>query len=83
MIYEDGLQRRDFVSVQDVVRACRLALEVPETTDRIFNVGSGRDYTVLELAERVAGVLDATASPISRSPARSSVTSRRSPSKKV
>jgi dTDP-L-rhamnose 4-epimerase len=58
MIYEDGLQRRDFVSVQDVARACWLTLEVPEAADRVFNVGSGRDYTVLELAERVAGVLD-------------------------
>lgn len=58
MIFEDGLQRRDFASAQDVARACRLALEVPGAADRVFNVGSGRDYTVLELAERVAGVLD-------------------------
>ena len=53
-IFEDGLQRRDFVSVGDVARACRLALEVPDAAGRVFNVGSGRSYTVREVAERVA-----------------------------
>jgi len=56
-IFEDGLQRRDFVSVYDVAQACRLSLEVPEAADNVFNVGSGRDYTIREIAERIAGVL--------------------------
>jgi dTDP-L-rhamnose 4-epimerase len=54
VIFEDGLQRRDFVSVSDVVQACRLAMEVPDAAGRAFNVGSGRSYTVREVAERVA-----------------------------
>jgi dTDP-L-rhamnose 4-epimerase len=54
MIFEDGLQRRDFVSVYDVAQAARLALEVPQAAGKIFNVGSGRDYTILELAGRMA-----------------------------
>ena len=53
-IFEDGLQRRDFVSVSDVAAACRLAYEVPDAAGRVFNVGSGRSYTVREVAERVA-----------------------------
>ena len=53
-IFEDGLQRRDFVSVTDVARACRLALDVPDAAGRVFNIGSGRSYTVREVAERVA-----------------------------
>ncbi|MFL5577007.1 MAG: NAD-dependent epimerase/dehydratase family protein [Gemmatimonadaceae bacterium] len=57
LIFEDGLQRRDFVSVYDVAQACRLALEVPAAAGRAFNVGSGNHYTVREIAERVASVL--------------------------
>ena len=57
VIYEDGLQRRDFVHVTDVARACRLAAEVPDASGRVFNVGSGNSYTVLEIAERMAKVM--------------------------
>ena len=53
-IFEDGLQRRDFVSVTDVAAACRLAYEVPDAAGRVFNIGSGHSYTVREVAERVA-----------------------------
>jgi dTDP-L-rhamnose 4-epimerase len=57
LVNEDGLQRRDFVAVRDVAEACRLALEVPEAAGHVFNVGSGRSYTVLEVARRLAAVL--------------------------
>ncbi|MFL5261478.1 MAG: NAD-dependent epimerase/dehydratase family protein [Anaeromyxobacteraceae bacterium] len=57
LVNEDGRQRRDFVAVQDVALACRLALEVPGAAGRVFNVGSGRSYTVTEVAERLAAVL--------------------------
>jgi dTDP-L-rhamnose 4-epimerase len=54
LIFEDGRQRRDFVHVSDVARACRLALERPEARDQVLNVGSGRQYTVREIARAVA-----------------------------
>jgi dTDP-L-rhamnose 4-epimerase len=54
MIFEDGEQQRDFVSVSDVTQACRLALEVPAAADSVFNIGSGQHFTVCEIAERVA-----------------------------
>jgi dTDP-L-rhamnose 4-epimerase len=57
LIFEDGLQQRDFVSVHDIARACRLALESDGAAGQALNVGSGRAYTVLEIAERVANVL--------------------------
>ncbi|HEV7298538.1 MAG TPA: NAD-dependent epimerase/dehydratase family protein [Tepidisphaeraceae bacterium] len=57
MIFEDGLQQRDFVSVHDIARACRLALEVPDAAGRVFNIGSGNAYTVLEIGRQVAKVL--------------------------
>lgn len=58
IIYEDGLQQRDFVSVHDVARAFRLALETPRDTEGIFNIGSGNHYTVLNIAYRIAEVVN-------------------------
>jgi len=58
VVYEDGLQRRDFVSVYDVARALRLALESPAAAGEVFNVGSGQSYSVLEIAQRMAAALD-------------------------
>ncbi|HEX7181559.1 MAG TPA: NAD-dependent epimerase/dehydratase family protein [Thermoanaerobaculia bacterium] len=57
LIFEDGRQMRDFVHVSDVARACRLALTVPEADGQVFNIGSGRQYTVLEIARHMAEVL--------------------------
>lgn len=57
LVYEDGRQQRDFVSVHDVARACRLALETEAAGGRVFNIGSGRPYTILGVAERIARVL--------------------------
>lgn len=59
LIYEDGRQRRDFVSVYDVARALRLALEVPDAAGQVFNIGSGEAASVLDIASRMASVLDA------------------------
>jgi len=56
-IFEDGLQQRDFVSVYDVARACRLALETPAAAGEVFNVGSGRPQSVRDIAARLARVL--------------------------
>jgi dTDP-L-rhamnose 4-epimerase len=58
LIFEDGLQQRDFVSVKDVARACLLALEKPEAAYGVFNVGSGHVSTVREVARRMAETLD-------------------------
>jgi dTDP-L-rhamnose 4-epimerase len=57
MIFEDGEQRRDFVSVHDVARACRLALEVDGLGGNVVNIGSGQSVSVNEIAERLAVAL--------------------------
>jgi dTDP-L-rhamnose 4-epimerase len=57
LIFEDGLQRRDFVSVHDVARACRLALEVPGASGHVLNIGSGRASTVMEIAAALGEAL--------------------------
>jgi dTDP-L-rhamnose 4-epimerase len=54
MIFEDGEQRRDFVYVGDVARAFADALELPEANGEIFNIGSGNDRSVTEVAQELA-----------------------------
>jgi dTDP-L-rhamnose 4-epimerase len=54
MVFEDGVQKRDFVSAYDIAQACRLSLEVPDAAGRVFNIGSGQPHTVLQVAEKIA-----------------------------
>ncbi len=56
LVFEDGLQRRDFVHVRDVARACLLALET-DHTDNVFNVGSGQSRTIVSVARDLARVM--------------------------
>ena len=56
-IFEDGQQRRDFVHVRDVARAFRLALETPAAAGAVINVGSGRSYSIREVAELLAAAM--------------------------
>lgn len=51
LIYEDGLQQRDFVHVKDVAKAFVLALESKATGQEVYNIGSGNHYTILSLAK--------------------------------
>ncbi|MBA7490137.1 dTDP-L-rhamnose 4-epimerase [subsurface metagenome] len=53
LIYEDGLQLRDYVNIEDAVRANLLALEDERTDYEVYNVGGGKAYRVLELAGMV------------------------------
>jgi dTDP-L-rhamnose 4-epimerase len=57
LIFEDGEQQRDFVSVHDVARACVAALEAPPEARAVLNIGSGHAYRVREIAERLAHVM--------------------------
>ncbi|NDV89020.1 SDR family NAD(P)-dependent oxidoreductase [Aurantimonas aggregata] len=62
-IFEDGLQRRDFVHVRDVARAFRLALERPEAKGQTINIGSGRSYSVTDVARMVAQAMNSPVEP--------------------
>jgi len=57
IVYEDGLQTRDFVHIADVLDANMLVLEKDEANFQAFNVGSGRSATVLEFANLVRAKL--------------------------
>lgn len=54
LIFEDGEQRRDFVHVSDVARAFADALVLPQAVGGTFNIGSGHDRSVKEVAEELA-----------------------------
>lgn len=62
-VFEDGGQLRDYVNVNDVARANRLALESDASNYEVFNVGGGRGYTVIEFAGIVAETTGVTLPP--------------------
>jgi len=53
VIYEDGLQTRDFVHIEDVVNANMLVLQKDAANAQAFNVGSGQPTSVIEYAKLV------------------------------
>jgi len=55
-IVGDGTQRRDFTHVDDVVQANMLAMESdnPGILGEVFNVGTGKNCSVLELAQMIS-----------------------------
>jgi dTDP-L-rhamnose 4-epimerase len=63
LIYEDGHQRRDFVSVHDVVQGCALALEREEANGLALNIGSGQSVSVIDVARQLAQVMDSQELP--------------------
>jgi len=58
LIFEDGEQLRDFVSVHDVVQANMLAMQRSEADGRALNIGSGSPITIRAVAETLSRTLD-------------------------
>ncbi len=54
VVYEDGLQTRDFVSVHDIVRANLLAMDKKEADGEVFNVGGGDSISIRDIARQLA-----------------------------
>lgn len=60
-VFEDGLESRDFVHVDDVARANAQFLEAaPSATGVVLNVGTGRSVSVLEVVEYLGKALEVT-----------------------
>ncbi|ASA77703.1 SDR family oxidoreductase [Thermococcus sp. 5-4] len=62
VIYGDGKQTRDFIYVKDVVRANILAAESRRSSGKVFNVATGKQTTILELAMKVIEITGANSS---------------------
>src|SRR5205085_3820049 len=58
MIFEDGEQRRDFVYVVDVARAFCDALVHPNAAGEVFNIGSGQERSVKQVAQSIARAMN-------------------------
>lgn len=64
VIFEDGLQTRDFICVKDVVKACILAMKSERANYEIFNVGTGKPVTILKIAEILIKLLNKKITPL-------------------
>lgn len=56
IIYEDGMQKRDFVNVGDIVQACTVAMDNEKCDYGFFNVGTGGGITIKEVAQILIGL---------------------------
>ncbi len=66
VVYEDGLQTRDFTFVEDVARANLLVAERDEANGQAFNVGTGTATTVLDFIAILAKVYGREVQPVLR-----------------
>lgn len=64
IVYEDGGQLRDYVSVYDVARANLLAMQDPRADYRAFNVGSGDPTSVLDYVRMLMDVMGSDLGPV-------------------
>jgi len=63
VVFEDGGQLRDFVSIHDVVECLTLMLEKPGADFLPVNVGSGETVTILEIAKTLTTLLGKSIEP--------------------
>jgi UDP-glucose 4-epimerase len=62
-VFGDGLQSRDFVYVSDVANALQLAARTPLVSGNVYNVGTGKSVTLLELVSALNRVLGKSVIP--------------------
>lgn len=63
LVYEDGLQTRDFIHVNDIIQANLLALTNKDVDYQALNVGTGRPTSIIEIARILIKLYDSDVSP--------------------
>jgi dTDP-L-rhamnose 4-epimerase len=63
LVFEDGNQSRDFIHVKDIVQGCLLSLENPAANYQVYNVGTGRSTSVLQMAAHLSAQLKINIQP--------------------
>jgi nucleoside-diphosphate-sugar epimerase len=64
IIYGDGSKKRDFVHIEDINAFHIQCMTDPRTDGKVFNIGSGKNYSVLEIYEMISEILGVKISPI-------------------
>lgn len=63
-IYGDGSKKRDFVYVDDVNNFHLMCIEDPKTNNEVFNIGSGKNYSIKDIYEQIQLILGSDISPL-------------------
>lgn len=64
IVFGDGKQRRDYIYIDDVVRAYEFIPTIPDLDGEPVNVGSGYSISVVEIAEQIISILGKDLKPL-------------------
>ncbi|RKZ04805.1 nucleoside-diphosphate-sugar epimerase [Candidatus Fermentibacteria bacterium] len=54
VVFEDGGQSRDFIHVHDIARGCLAAIESDKANGEVFNLGTGRKLSIMDVGTAIA-----------------------------
>jgi len=63
-IYGDGSKKRDFVYVDDVNNFHLMCINNDKTNNKVFNIGSGKNYSIKDIYEEISLILGSEISPL-------------------
>ena len=63
-IFGDGSKKRDFIYVEDVNDFHLMCIKNSNTNNEVFNIGSGKNYSIKYIYEEIKKILESDISPI-------------------
>lgn len=78
-IYGDGLQTRSFCFVDDNVETCIKAIHSFNCKNKVLNIGSNEEQTILSLAEQIIDITNSKSKIIHKAPLKEGDMTRRCP----